>query len=62
MTMMLVTVTLIISIGLGFSLSYCIVSGYLKKSNDFGNDFGEIYDVIQSSLKVTEKKDKINRP
>ena len=59
--MSLVKITLIVSIAIGFSLSYLIVSVYVKKSNDFGNDFGEIYDVIQSSLKITESHDKIKR-
>ena len=60
--MALVLVTVTISLILGFSLSFFIVSKYLKESNDYGNDFGEIYDVIQSSLKITEKRDKIPRP
>ena len=60
--MALVLVRVTISLILGFSLSFFIVSKYLKESNDYGNDFGEIYDVIQSSLKITEKRDKIPRP
>ncbi len=58
---MLLTVSLILSICIGFSISLCVVAHYIKKSNDYGNDFGEIYDIIQSSLKITERKDKVQR-
>lgn len=55
----LTIVTIIVSIVMGFSISLGIISKYIMDSNDFGNDFGEMFDVIQSSLKITERKDKI---
>ena len=55
----LTIVTIIVSIVMGFSISLWIISKYIIDSNDFGNDFGEMFDVIQSSMKITERKDKI---
>ena len=55
----LIIVTIIISIALGFPTSLLIISKYLKDSNDYGNDFGEMFDIIQSSMKITEQRDKI---
>ncbi|MBQ8086335.1 MAG: hypothetical protein IJ232_09555 [Lachnospiraceae bacterium] len=60
--MKLIIFTIVVSMILGFSISFYIITKYLKDSNDYGNDFGEIYDAIQSSLKITEKKDKIQKP
>ena len=60
--MRLIIFTVVVSLILGFSISFYIITKYLKESNDYGNDFGEIYDVIQSSLKITEKSDKVPRP
>ena len=60
--MNLILITIILSVGIAFSVSLWIVSAYLVKSNDYGNDFGIMYDVIQSSLKITEQKDKVPRP
>ena len=59
--MTLILVSIAISLILGFAISFYIVTKYLKESNDYGNDFGEMYDVIQSSLKITEKRDKMPR-
>ena len=53
--MELVIITLIVCAGIAFSLSIWIVSSYLRKSNDYGDDFGEMFDVVQSSMKVTEQ-------
>ncbi|MBE5923122.1 MAG: hypothetical protein E7271_01470 [Lachnospiraceae bacterium] len=53
--MELVIVTIILSAGIAFSLSIWIVSSYLKKSNDYGDDFGEMFDVVLSSMKITEQ-------
>ena len=62
MSMELIVITIILSVGLALSISLWIVSSYLAKSNDYGNDFGEMFDVIQSSLKITEQRDKVPRP
>ena len=55
----MITFSIILSLLIGFSLSLSIVTDYLKKSNDYGNDFGEIYDVFQSSLKIMEERNQI---
>ncbi|MBR1598104.1 MAG: hypothetical protein IJ661_04215 [Lachnospiraceae bacterium] len=54
--------SIIMSLFIGFSISLLIVSKYVGESNDYGNDFGELYDIVQSSFKITEKRDKTKQP
>ena len=54
--------SILLGIVIGFSLGALLTAHLILRSNDIGNSKGTYEDFAESSLKFTEKKDKIRRP